>query len=312
MKKVLVFLILGILLINLIGIVIADNNTKLVERPVEKSINTIQDDNKTELEDDSDDEDDETEEIETEFCGTSTKAVCETNNDCKTGGCSGQVCQGINENGSITTCEYLDCYSAEKYNMQCGCFKEKCQWKNKNAELERKRTRNITKEEIKEIVKERNRIKFEQRTGVECPEDCKCTGVTMKCRLEDGGREMTVYSRSGNIIVQVKNINATTQVTLYKYNNSVYGIFKGNETKKIILPDQIKEKVEERIRIKLENPNITLNEDGYYQIQTKKKARLFLLFPVREKIQLQLDAENGEVVKIRNPWWGFLAKDIEE
>ena len=65
MKKVLVFLILGILLINLIGIVIADNNTKLVERPVEKSINTIQDDNKTELEDDSDDEDDETEEIET-------------------------------------------------------------------------------------------------------------------------------------------------------------------------------------------------------------------------------------------------------
>ena len=269
---------------------------------------------------DSDDEDDneieiednETEEIEDDFCGTSTEAVCQVNSDCVTGGCSGQICQGVNEEGTITTCEALACYNAKKYNVQCGCFNEKCQWKNRNAEQERNRAKNITKEQIKKIVTERNRIKFEERTGVECPDNCKCTGVTMKCQLEDGGREMTVYAKSGNIIVQVKGINATTQVTLYHHNNKTYGIFENNETKEIILPDRVKEKIQERLKTKIENPNITLNGDGYYQVQTKKKARLFFLFPVREKVQLQLDAENGEVVKIRNPWWGFLARDISE
>lgn len=276
-----------------IGIVIADNN----------SDNETNDD-KAELEDGDDEKD--------EFCGTSTKAVCETNNDCKTGGCSGQVCQGINEESIITTCEALECYNNEKYSMECGCFKEKCQWGNKNSEQDKKRIRNITKEEIKEVVREKNRIKFEERTGVECPEDCKCTGVTVKCLLDDGGREMTIYSKSGNIIVQVKNINATTQVTLYHYNKTTYGIFKGNKTKEIILPDKVKEKVREKIKTRIENQDITLDENGFYQVQGQKRARFFFLFSVREKVKLQLDAENGEVVKIRNPWWGFLAKDVEE
>ena len=27
---------------------------------------------------------------------------------------------------------------------------------------------------------------------------------------------------------------------------------------------------------------------------------------------MQIDSETGQVIKVRNPWWGFLAKDIEE
>jgi trehalose-6-phosphatase len=65
-------------------------------------------------------------------------------------------------------------------------------------------------------------------------------------------------------------------------------------------------------RLFLENGSINLTEDGYYQVQTKKKARLFWLVPVREKFRAQVDAETGEIIKIRNPWWGFLARDNKE
>ena len=76
------------------------------------------------------------------------------------------------------------------------------------TEIEKKedkegKKRNITKEEIKEAIKEKNRIKFEDKTGVECTDNCTCQGVVMKCPLENGGREMTVYAKSGNIIFQV-------------------------------------------------------------------------------------------------------------
>ncbi|MBU3906942.1 MAG: hypothetical protein KKA64_01695 [Nanoarchaeota archaeon] len=169
-----------------------------------------------------------------------------------------------------------------------------------------------TKSQIKEIIQEKNRIKFEEKTGQECPENCTCTGVAVKCALEDGSREMTVYAQSGNKIVIVKGINMTTNVTLYHHNKTVYGVFKNNETKEIILPDKVKEKIKAKIKAKLENHNITLTEDGIYIVQMNKKARLFFLFPVSEKVDADINAENGEIIRIRNPWWGFLAKDVVE
>ena len=74
------------------------------------------------------------------------------------------------------------------------------------------------KDQIKEQLQERNRLRFENRTGEECPDDCTCVGVVAKCELEDGGREMHVYTRSGNVIFQVKGVNASTTVELYKQN----------------------------------------------------------------------------------------------
>jgi eight-cysteine-cluster-containing protein len=64
-----------------------------------------------------------------DFCGFSTNAPCETNSECTTGGCSSQVCQGINEEGMITTCEYRECYNAGLYGLSCRCVENTCQWK---------------------------------------------------------------------------------------------------------------------------------------------------------------------------------------
>jgi len=66
-----------------------------------------------------------------EFCGLSTYGNCLVDSDCVIGGCSAQVCQSKNEEPTVTTCEYKDCYNAEKYELKCKCLAQKCQWATK-------------------------------------------------------------------------------------------------------------------------------------------------------------------------------------
>jgi hypothetical protein len=170
-----------------------------------------------------------------------------------------------------------------------------------------------------EIMQEKNKIKSNYLTQAECPDNCSCSGSTIKCEFENGTRVMTVTAgNSGNVLVQVKNINASTNVTLYKSEEKVYGVFKNNETHEIILPDEVKERIKEREqnregkRINWTDENITLNETGYYHIQAHKKARLFWLVPVKERVQYEVNSETGEITKTKTRWWGFLARDVRE
>lgn len=70
----------------------------------------------------------ELEEIRSEFCGTSTYGFCQTDIDCITGGCSGQICHSTKEPPSFTTCEYRDCYDSAAYGLKCRCLNNECQW----------------------------------------------------------------------------------------------------------------------------------------------------------------------------------------
>jgi len=172
----------------------------------------------------------------------------------------------------------------------------------------------LTNAEIKKIIMTRNRIKFTEKYG-ECPVECTCTGSTIKCTLASG-REMTIVAgKSGNVIVQVKGENMTTNVTLYRSTEGkIYGIFKNNETRIVrMLPDQVKERIREKIKAMLENENIRLDENGTYQYDGQKKARLFFIIPVRVAVKAEIDSETGELIKIKvTKWWAFLAKDVEE
>lgn len=174
---------------------------------------------------------------------------------------------------------------------------------------------NLTNEEMNETPKTtkdcHEKEKIEQHNNsFECPEECDCTGSTITCTLASG-RTITVYTENpGSVVVQIQGINSSTNVTLYEADGKIYGIFKGNETKPIHLPDEIKDKLENETRTAWYNESINLTDDGYYKIQGERLARLFWLIPVREHSLAQIDAQTGETIKIRNPWWGFLARDI--
>lgn len=174
---------------------------------------------------------------------------------------------------------------------------------------------NLTDEQIEKIFTIKNKIK-NPSTNETCPDKCKCAGSTTKCFLGNGTREMTILAGdSGNIIIQAKGINASTNVTLYKSDDGkIYAISKDNETRIIkMLPDQVRERIRERLEIQLRNENMTLDENGTYQYRAEKKARLFFLFQINVPIQAEIDPETGEVLRIKNPWWSFLTKDdVEE
>ena len=173
----------------------------------------------------------------------------------------------------------------------------------------------LTQSQIKNIIKDKNKLKIHNvGDASECPNTCTCTGSVTKCQLQSG-REMTITAgKSGNIIVQIKGENMTTNVTLYKAEDGkVYRITKNNETKRVkLMPDQIKDKIKEKIKAKIHNESIELDEDGNYQVQAQKDVKLFGLFKIKEKVKWEYNSETGELTKTKTSWWGFLAKDEKE
>ena len=164
--------------------------------------------------------------------------------------------------------------------------------------------------ELRIRIKEQNKLKI---GSGECSEGCTCTGSTTKCQLQNG-REMTITAgNSGNTIVQVKGESMSTNVQLYKSEGKLYGVFEGNKTKEIkMMPDQLRERVREQLRLRNCSCEIELDKDGNYQVQTEKRARFLGFIPVNEKVKVYVDPETGETIRIRKSWWGFLARDVEE
>ncbi len=62
------------------------------------------------------------------FCGWSTGGSCSSDADCRSGGCSGQVCQSKSEPTVATTCEFAQCYDAASYGVLCACVSGSCRW----------------------------------------------------------------------------------------------------------------------------------------------------------------------------------------
>lgn len=167
------------------------------------------------------------------------------------------------------------------------------------------------KPKTSKTCEEKERIKSNIR-ATECPNDCICTGSVTKCTFANGTREITITAgKSGNVIVQVKGINASTTLTLYKSDDGkLYSVNKNNETKKIrILPDQVREKIREKLAKQFENESISLDENGIYEYSAEKKSKLFAMFPIKAMVKAEIDPETGKIIKVTNPWWSFLAKD---
>ncbi|GEM_PF-5839467 len=61
--------------------------------------------------------------------GTGDAGACSADAECKAGGCSGQLCIGMNDTG-ISTCEFKPEYACYKESFaDCGCVSGSCRWK---------------------------------------------------------------------------------------------------------------------------------------------------------------------------------------
>ncbi len=89
------------------------------------------------------------------------------------------------------------------------------------------------------------------------------------------------------------------------------------------MPDTASKKALERLRLKVcnESNNCTLqlkeirqkNQTRIaYEMQVEQQARIFGIFKTKMQVQAQVDAEDGEIIQIKRPWWSFLATKSEE
>jgi hypothetical protein len=90
-----------------------------------------------------------------------------------------------------------------------------------------------------------------------------------------------------------------------------------------VMPDTASEKALERLKLKncveeqgclLELREVRDKEDSkvVYQLKAQKESKVLGLFKKKMPVQAQVDAETGEVIQVKKPWWAFLASESQE
>ena len=90
-----------------------------------------------------------------------------------------------------------------------------------------------------------------------------------------------------------------------------------------VMPNTASERALERLRLNVcseeNNCTIELKEVGQgnqtkaaYEVQVQRHFKLLGMFQTKAQVKAQIDAENGEVIQVKKPWWAFLATEPEE
>lgn len=87
-----------------------------------------------------------------------------------------------------------------------------------------------------------------------------------------------------------------------------------------VMPNTASDTAIARLRLKVcnetNNCSIELKEVGkgdqtkaVYEMKVQKQSKVLGLFRAKMQVQAQVDAENGEVIQAKKPWWAFLAAE---
>jgi uncharacterized membrane protein YkoI len=182
-------------------------------------------------------------------------------------------------------------------------------------------------------IRERERIQFspyQKRNESECLENCKCVGAVMSCPVENGKVMSIGAGNSGNsIIISVNKTQVKTQLEIEQDNNennlsrTRVRLNNGENVEVKIMPDTASEIALQRLRLRncneSNNCSIELKEVGKgnstklaYEIQIKRHSKILGIFQKKMQVQAQVNAETGEVIQAKKPWWAFLASETDE
>lgn len=98
-----------------------------------------------------------------------------------------------------------------------------------------------------------------------------------------------------------------------KENGKCYmNLSNGRKAEIKFMPETASQKAIERLgqlnfTIQLKEVGEGNNSKAIYELNTKKEYKIFGFIKNDAKVSIQVDAETGEVVKIKRPWWSFMA-----
>ena len=150
-------------------------------------------------------------------------------------------------------------------------------------------------------------------------------------RLQAGDTHMTqdgetvqVQGEGDKIRLRVRDTEAHSELEIISDGQKLMARLSNGRNAEIkIMPNVASETALQRLRLRTcteeRNCSIELKEVGEgeqarlaYEVQTQRQSKIFGLFNSRMQVRAQVDAENGEVIRVRKPWWAFLATEPEE
>jgi len=142
----------------------------------------------------------------------------------------------------------------------------------------------------------------------------------IKERLEEKLRFRNFsFNFSLNFTEKDFSLNLTEEDILENKTHLAVHLSNGRNAQIKIMPETAAERALERLRLKVcnstNNCSIELKETGIgekiratYSVKLKKEAKiLFGLFKTKMDIETEVDAETGDIISVKKPWWSFLS-----
>jgi hypothetical protein len=142
--------------------------------------------------------------------------------------------------------------------------------------------------------------------------------------MNSEGETMEIKSENG-LSLKVKNIEAKSSLNLTQMQEKNktrlhVQLSNGVNAEVKIMPNTASETAIARLRLhqcnESNNCTIELKEVGSgekiraaYEVQAEKEVKVLGLFRAQMNVQTQIDAEDGEVIQAKKPWWAFLAAE---
>ncbi|MFH1248823.1 MAG: hypothetical protein V1660_01595 [archaeon] len=136
------------------------------------------------------------------------------------------------------------------------------------------------------------------------------------------GEQMQIQTENG-FRLQVGGVGATSSMEMTQEQAQNKTMLKtklsnGKNAEIKVMPNTASERAIERLQLKVcnseNNCQIELKEVGSgeqvkaaYEVKAQKEARILGMFKTKMQVQAQIDAETGEVIKAKKPWWAFIA-----
>lgn len=182
------------------------------------------------------------------------------------------------------------------------------------------------RQEIKDDIKELREAKKELRGDIKA-----YLKERKEIRAEIRGKNITIKQRDKDEI-ELREKNHTARTTLNitesidENNNTILIIQSSNGQNRTIkiMPDTASEKALERLRLKVcnETNNCTIELKDVpvgkakkllaYEMQVQRHYKILGLFKAKAVNKAEVDAETGETIITKKPWWAFLAKEEQD
>ena len=118
--------------------------------------------------------------------------------------------------------------------------------------------------------------------------------------------KLTVNREAGEVAVEANNVRAVTREEVRIEGSQLYV---RNRTVNVV-PDTAVNRALERERISLDGLELRVdNEEPIYVVRGRRNVRILGFIPATLRVEVRVNAENGDVEQCSRPWWAFLARE---